>query len=95
MNSIIKFLTNWVNNQTDRFIFLAITIVVTALISHFVAKAMHALLDRSPLPSASLFINVTRSALWVIAFIIVLKPVFGVEANSLITALGVGGVAIS
>ncbi|MDK6663564.1 mechanosensitive ion channel [Alloscardovia omnicolens] len=95
MNNIIKFLTNWVNNQTDRFIFLAITIVVTALISHFVAKAMHALLDRSPLPSASLFINVTRSALWVIAFIIVLKPVFGVEANSLITALGVGGVAIS
>ncbi|WP_418969480.1 mechanosensitive ion channel family protein [Alloscardovia omnicolens] len=95
MNTVIQFFTKWINSQTDRIIFLVIAIILTSLISRFIAKGMHALLDRSPIPSASLFINVTRVGIWIIAFIIVLKPVFGVEANSLITALGVGGVAIS
>ncbi|WP_018142573.1 mechanosensitive ion channel family protein [Alloscardovia criceti] len=95
MESFVNFISEWVNSQTDRLIFFVVALIVTLIISHYVAKAMHALLDRSPIPSATLFINVTRVAIWAVAFVIVLKPVFGIEANSLITALGIGGVAIS
>lgn len=36
-----------------------------------------------------------RITIWALAFIIVLKPVFGIEPNTALTALGIGGLAIS
>ncbi|MFC0265899.1 mechanosensitive ion channel family protein [Alloscardovia macacae] len=93
--SFVAPLTSWVSNRTDRIVFFVVALVVTWLIQRYVARGLHALLDRSPIPSASLYINITRVSIWVLAVIIVLKPVFGIEANSLVTALGVGGVAIS
>ncbi|TCD54676.1 mechanosensitive ion channel family protein [Alloscardovia theropitheci] len=95
MSDFLQPFTSWINSHTDRIIFFAIAFVLAWLISRYTAKGMHAVLDRSPIPSTSLYINITRVTIWVLAAIVVLKPVFGIEANSLITALGVGGVAIS
>lgn len=95
MYYIFQPLSAWVNGHADRIIYFAVTFVFAWLIARYTAKGMHALLDRSPIPSTSLYINITRAVIWMIALVSVLKPVFGIEANSLITALGIGGVAIS
>ncbi|MFD0704395.1 mechanosensitive ion channel family protein [Alloscardovia venturai] len=95
MTEIFSSLTSWINSRVDRIVFLLIAFVITWLLSHFVAKLMHTILDRAPIPSASLFINVIRVLIWVIGIVIVLKPVFGIEATSLVTALGIGGLAVS
>lgn len=95
MPNYMKFLTSWINSHTDRLIFLLAAILITWLISRYTAKLVHALLDRSSLPSATLFINILRATIWFVGVVIVLKPVFGIEANTLVTALGIGGLAVS
>ena len=72
-------------------------IVFTAVLSAAVAKALRRLLDRDevPLASSSIFVNIARAALWIISGSVLLDNCFGIKANAVIAALGVGGIAIS
>ena len=72
-------------------IVLAIVFVADRVISRVLRK----ILDNSQIPSASIFVNLTRVTIWVTGAAMVLQPVFGINPTTLITALGVGGVAIS
>lgn len=69
----------------------------TLVLSRIVTRALRHLLNRdsSPLPASSIIVNVARAALWTAAGGLILDVCFGIKANGLITALGVGGIAIS
>ena len=60
-----------------------------------ISRVLRRVLDSSQIPSASIFVNLTRVTIWVTGTAMVLQPVFGINPTTLVTALGVGGVAIS
>lgn len=74
-----------------------VLVAATAVAAHLAAKALRALLDRdsNPLPTSSIIINIARGIIWVIGGSIVLDSCFGINPNALVTALGVGGIAVS
>ena len=85
----------WLRSNSGKIILFTIVLVLAILCSHFLSKGLRKLLDHNKIPSASIFVNILRVLIWVIALTIVLEPVFGVSPTSLFTALGIGGLAIS
>lgn len=85
--------TDWLKTL----IWATILIGATMFCSHVVKRGLRHLLERpeNPLPASSLIINIGRGVVWVIGGSIVLEKCFGVNPNALVTALGVGGVALS
>lgn len=79
----------------QKVVFLVVTIAVAHAVDKLASRALRRLLDVSNVPSASIFVNLVRVLIWVIALAVVMQPVFGIEPNAVITALGVTGVAIS
>lgn len=75
--------------------YLAIAVAVAYGLDRLIRRALHRVLDVTEVPSASIIINIARVAIWAFALVSVLQPVFGIEPNAFITALGVTGVAIS
>lgn len=85
----------WFGANAGKIIFLTITLVAAALITKALSGLLRRVLDSTNMPSASIFINIMRVLVWVVAVAIVLKPVFGIDPTTLMTALGVGGIAVS
>lgn len=85
----------WLQAHAARIIFLIIVVAAAALITKATSHMLQMLLDKSHIPSASIFINIVRVIIWVFAAAIVLQPVFGINPTTLVTALGVGGIAVS
>lgn len=76
---------------------VVITLIITAAISHLVTKLIKKMLhvDKNPLPSSSIFVNIGRVTVWVIGICVILSTCFNVNISAAITALGIGGLAIS
>lgn len=76
---------------------IVIIVAVTALITHLVTRFLkHVLMhEANLLPSSSIFINLARSVIWIVAICIILDTCFNVNVSAVIAALGVGGIAIS
>ncbi len=74
-----------------------ITILITAFVAKLVSKLLRRLLHMSqnPLPSSSIFINIARVSVWCVGICVVLSTCFNVNISAAITALGVGGIAVS
>lgn len=74
-----------------------IVVVFTAVVAHLVSKLLRRVLshDSSPLPSSSIFVNIARVVMWCIGASVLLSSCFGVDVSAAITALGIGGIAIS
>nr|WP_229714797.1 mechanosensitive ion channel domain-containing protein [Galliscardovia ingluviei] len=85
----------WLQAHAASIIFLIIVVAAAALITKATSRMLQMLLDKSHIPSASIFINIVRVLIWVFAAAIVLQPVFGINPTTLVTALGVGGIAVS
>ena len=85
----------WLEANADKIIFLLVTLAVAALVTKSLGRLMRKALDRSNIPSASIFINIMRVIVWSFAVSLVLQPVFGINPTTLMTALGVGGIAVS
>lgn len=79
----------------QKVLFLGVVITVAYVADKAASRGLRRVLDVSNVPSASIFVNLARVGIWVVAFTVVLQPVFGIEPNAVITALGVTGVAIS
>lgn len=79
------------------FLTALITLLLTALISALVTKLLRKMLrlSQNPLPSSSIFINIARVGIWCVGICIVLSTCFNVNISAAITALGVGGIAVS
>lgn len=69
----------------------------THVISSIAARALQHFLNRddNPLPSSSIIVNIVRGVIWAAGASIILDACFGVNANALVAALGVGGIAVS
>lgn len=79
----------------QKVLFLGIVVAIAYMADKLASRALRRVLDVSDVPSASLFVNLARVGIWVLALAAVMQPVFGIEPNAVITALGVTGVAIS
>lgn len=75
---------------------LAVLIVVL-ICQRIVVRGLNHLLNKDdvPLPSSSIIINIARAAIWVMGGSVILDNCFGINANALVAALGVGGIALS
>ena len=92
--SIIHFFEQqWVQN----IIWAGILAGATAVAAKIATKTLRHVLNRddNPLPSSSIFINIARAVIWMVGGSFILDNCFGINANALITALGIGGIAIS
>ena len=71
--------------------------VITAIVARIASRALWHFLNRddNPLPSSSIIINIIRGVIWATGVSIILDACFGVNANALVAALGVGGIAVS
>ncbi|MEG0620349.1 MAG: mechanosensitive ion channel [Raoultibacter sp.] len=69
------------------------TAVVAKLAGSFVRRMLH--FDEVPLPSSSIFLNITRATIWFLGFCIVAQTCFNINVSALVAALGVGGIAVS
>ncbi|WP_315534345.1 mechanosensitive ion channel domain-containing protein [Lancefieldella rimae] len=78
-----------------RAVFLATVFVIAFIIEHLVIRVSRRALDASRIPSASIFLNVIRSIIWMFAILSVLQPVFGIQPTAFVTALGVTSIALS
>ena len=76
---------------------VAIALAFTALVARAVTKVLRRVLshDNSPLPSSSIFVNIARIVVWAVGVSVVLSSCFGIDVSAAITALGIGGIAIS
>ena len=85
----------WFHQNFGKIILLIIVAACATLISRIVAAAMRRTLERTNLPSASIFINIVRALIWIFAAATVLQPVFGINPSTVVAALGVSGLALS
>ena len=74
---------------------LAVAVVAALAVQRVVVRVLRKVLDASNLPSASIFINIVRAVIWAVGASIILDSVYGQNSNAIITALGVGGIAVS
>ena len=74
-----------------------IIVAITAVVARALRKLLNKLLshDGSPLPSSSIFLNIANVIVWVCGLSIMLSTCFNFDLSAAITALGVGGIAIS
>ena len=95
ISSFSDAVVSWFRLNFGKIVLLIIVAVCAALISRIVAEAMRRALDRSNIPSASIFINIVRALIWIFAAATVLQPVFGINPSTVVAALGVSGLALS
>ncbi len=76
---------------------VVILVGITALIAHILTLFLRRILqsNKGPIPAVSIFINIGRIATWAIGISIILSSCFNVNVGAAVTALGVGGIAIS
>lgn len=76
---------------------IVVVLIVTSICAHLVTKLIKKMLhvDKNPLPASSIFVNIGRVTIWVIGVCVILSSCFDVNISAAITALGIGGLAIS
>lgn len=85
---------DWVTTAVSAVAILAITAVIARLTRRFLRRVLE-INEEKNLPSSSIFINIARGAIWVTGVCIMLSTCFRVDVSAAITALGIGGIAIS
>ena len=86
--------TDWVSALIAAVIIMAATAFVARLITKFLRKVLQ-LNGEKNLPTSSIFVNIGRAAVWFLGICIMLSTCFNVDVSAAITALGIGGIAIS
>ncbi|OZG65976.1 mechanosensitive ion channel family protein [Bifidobacterium eulemuris] len=95
MNDVMAAVGRWFASNAGKLIWLAIVVAAAVIATRILSRLMRHALDKTDIPSASIFINLMRVLIWVLAAAMVLQPVFGINPTTIVTALGVGGVALS
>lgn len=80
-----------------KIIFCLALCCAAALVSRILKKCIQRLLlhDNSSIPSVTIIINLMRLFVWGVIVSLIMEPVFGIKPTALLTALGVGGLALS
>lgn len=98
IQDLVSGIQKYIHGNDSHAIILAILIfIATLIIARVCTVLMRKLLQRnnSPLPSSSILINVVRIIIWIIGLSLILAGCFNVNVNGILTALGVGGIAVS
>lgn len=75
---------------------VVIILVATAIVSRLSIVILRRILKKgSLLPQSTIFINVVRVCVWLVGISFMLSTCFNVNVSAIITALGVGGIAVS
>lgn len=74
-------------------IFAAITLALANVAAHTAQHLLHH--DSNPLPTSSIIVNIVRATVYVVGGSFILGTCFGQDVSALVTALGVGGIAVS
>lgn len=85
---------DWLTTALSAVVILAATAVVARLVRRFMRKMLH-FNEEKNLPSSSIFVNIARGAVWVLGVCVMLSTCYGVDVSAAVTALGIGGIAIS
>ena len=85
---------DWTSALVAAVIILIATAVVARLATKFLRKVLQLNEDKS-LPNSSILVNIARAAVWVLGVCVMLSTCFNVDVSAAITALGIGGIAIS
>lgn len=76
-------------------VYLAVVIAVTLVVQRFLLRWVREALEKTKVPKASIFVNMVKALIWAVALLWVLRPVFGISPDALITALGVSSLVVS
>ncbi len=98
MSDILAALGAFLSQEWVASIIWAIVLVLaTHFVSRIATRALWHFLNRdsNPLPSSSIIVNIARATIWIVGGSIILDNCFGINANALVAALGVGGIAVS
>ncbi len=85
----------WIENNIENIILVAVVLIGAIIITKILRRVIITALGKAGVPNASIFINIMRVLIWFVALTTILQPIFGITPTSLITALGVGGIAVS
>ena len=91
MTEYAEDIARWFQVNAGKLIWLTIVLAIVFVADRVISRVLRKILDNSQIPSASIFVNLTRVTIWVTGAAMVLQPVFGINPTTLITALGVGG----
>lgn len=98
MGDIERLIRDFISTGIGSAVIVAVFLLsVTAVVSHFVVRLVRRLLssDGAPLPSSSIIEIIVRISVWAVGGSLVLSMCFKVDVGGLVTAIGVGGVALS
>ncbi|MCI9129753.1 MAG: mechanosensitive ion channel [Eggerthellaceae bacterium] len=84
---------DWLSTAVTMVVVLIITALIAHLVTRFIKKILH--VDKNPLPASSIFVNIGRAIVWIVGVCVVLSSCFNVNISAAITALGIGGLAVS
>ena len=85
---------DWLNTAISVVVILVITAIIARLVTRFLRHLLH-FNEEKNLPSSSIFVNIARGTVWVLGICVMLSTSFNVDVSAAITALGIGGIAIS
>jgi small-conductance mechanosensitive channel len=95
-------LIQWIRGSTEgngiaAIIAAAVLLAATILVAHAAVRVVRRILstDGAPLPSSSIIENIVRIVVWAVGGSLILSMCFKVDVGGLVTAIGVGGVALS
>ncbi|MBR3316407.1 MAG: mechanosensitive ion channel family protein [Atopobiaceae bacterium] len=94
-NTLVDVLGRDVSSNAAKVVLLLAVIIAAFVASRVVAHTFYKVLDKSEMPSASIFVNLARALVWGFALLVVLQPVFGIEPTGFVAAIGVTSVALS
>lgn len=76
--------------------FLVVVVALACVVQRLVVRLVRRFVTSySHLPSASIVVNFARAVVWVVAFLAVLEPVFGIDPAGFVAALGVASIVVS
>lgn len=79
----------------SKLLLIAVVVLITTIIDKIVTRFVTRVLEAGNVPSASILINICRGLIWLLAFMVLMRPIFGIQPTAFIAALGASSLLIS
>lgn len=85
------------NTAVSTLLTATLVIACTAVLAHICTVLIKRLMDKEILKisNTSVLVNISRATIWVLGISVVLSSCFGINVTAIVTALGIGGIAVS
>ena len=82
MTEYAEDIARWFQVNAGKLIWLTIVLAIVFVADRVISRVLRKILDNSQIPSASIFVNLTRVTIWVTGAAMVLQPVFGINPST-------------